>query len=382
MASSTRSPAAGTNVAVAFAHGSWSNPHLACASGTGVASTYIGDLPTAGKFTTILQLASFGLTYPNPIVVKGLAVTAKYSKLDLGAVTHGPLRCRLRSDAPGQPAINVYKDFTPGYPSGSLGTVTLGSSVDLWGAAWSQLQTEWVYVQLQGFPNSHDEEDGNFSATVDYVTVTVYYSQVLSGVAVLGGGGGLLGTGALVGSGAVLLSGSGVASAVGRRTVFASASLSGGGSVTAAGEVIPLTRRVEVTWAQFELPAGVPAPVVSGSASLSGSGSLSASGLSTPTVVGAAALSGAGAAVAVGVIPVDGRVLLVGSSSLLASGERLATGAAVLAGQGSLVAIGQAFTIPPSVRAVEMEAVDLAVEMEAVDLAITLETIEQYAEML
>ena len=382
MASQIRNATAASDVNVTGASSAWSTPSNAIgAIGSGsFATSYIGDMPTNGKFTRLLQLASYGFTYPNPIVVKGIGVRVRYYRYYEFA---DKLRVFLRSNPPGQPVINVSKDLTTGYPSGAAGTVTLGSSTDLWGGAWTQLHTEWLYVQIQGLASSHGEEGGDeFTAGVDAVEVTVYYSQVVSGAVAFSGGGGLLAAGALVGSGAVVLSGSGVASAVGQRTVFGSAALSGGGGLSASGEVIPLTRRVEVTWAQLELPAGVPAPVVSGAVSLSGGGALSASGLSTPTVVGAAALSGAGAAVAVGVIPVDGRALLAGSSALVAAGQRLATGAVVLSGQGSLVAIGRAFTIPPSVRPVEMEAVDLAVEMEAVDLAITLETIEQYAEML
>ena len=169
---------AGTNVSVTNGV-DWTNPANAgtAPSGGSFASASL-TAPSSGKISDILQLASFGLALPSDIAIDGILVTTRYYKAS-PSTTADRIDVTLRADPPGGPnVVSATKSYTAVYPSGSPGSPTLGGAADLWGAAWTELACEWIYVQVQVVGG----QASSCVAAIDGMSIAVYYHTIVADV--------------------------------------------------------------------------------------------------------------------------------------------------------------------------------------------------------
>lgn len=155
------------NAAISIAGGfdDWTNPSNVLASDSAVAST-----PGTTSQSDILAATSFGFTLPSDVTVSGFEITASVFVLTAGNTID----------------VAVTKDGANGngnsHNSTAAGVTTLGGSTDLWGWTGGTTPTP-AEVNASAFGILMDSiNDFGGTTSIDYVTMTVYYTLPPSGV--------------------------------------------------------------------------------------------------------------------------------------------------------------------------------------------------------
>jgi hypothetical protein len=120
--------------------------------------------------TPLLKVCAYGFNIPSGATINGVLVTLAMTKYGTVSWTD----YTLLSDAGAQVG------HPDNHPSGTTGTVTIGSSTDLWGQS---LTPSWINdsdfgASLRfGLAGVYDGEGGYYAeARINYVTISVYYT--------------------------------------------------------------------------------------------------------------------------------------------------------------------------------------------------------------
>jgi hypothetical protein len=160
------------------ASNTWTNPTKTSANDSSYATSAISN-SVNGADSAILNVTAFGFSVPSTAIVRGISVDIKrHSSSSTNTLKDTTIQLLKAGTATGN-----NKATATSWPT-SDAVATYGTGSDLWGAAWTASDVNNANFGVKIIV--HNNGSASTTASIDYVTVTVTYSNDTNGIGTSG----------------------------------------------------------------------------------------------------------------------------------------------------------------------------------------------------